>query len=71
MKPRAPRDGSLRAKLLGFFDANKDEELDYSAISTKFSVSRGVAKGIVRQMCGRGELQTAHVIRLPERKKAP
>lgn len=63
--PQAPRAGSLRAKLLAYFQANPDEELTRADIVTKFGLSANSLDKVLQRMKEKGEIERASVWRAP------
>jgi len=60
-RPREPH--SLAGRLREFFDANPGEELSYTDIAVKFSISRNTAYNVVRQLEQQGHLEAVYVVR--------
>lgn len=60
VKRRHPH--GLPARLLAFYEANPDEELTYSDIVAKFSVSPFTAREAVKAL--RSQIESVHIVRL-------
>ena len=67
VKTRWPN--SLRAKILAYFEANPDEELTRADIAEKFCKSQKTMDGTLARLREDGEIEAAHVYRLPQRKR--
>lgn len=72
---RAPRSdigkpGSLRARLMAFFEANPDEELTPRQIEAKFEVSSHRVVDVVTELTQSKRLEKVSVVRLPSRGRA-
>lgn len=62
--------GSLRSRLMAFFEANPDEELTELQVAEKFAVSSHTVKEAVYGLMRANLLEKVKVVRLPSKGRA-